>query len=82
MKLIEEVKSYSSKWIKTKGNSYQKFYWQNGYGGFSVAPNQLEFVNKYILNQKEHHKNKTFKEEYIELLLENNIEYDEHYIWD
>ena len=82
MKLIEEVKSHSSKWIKTKGNSYQKFYWQNGYGGFSVAPNQLEFVNKYILNQKEHHKNKTFKEEYIELLLENNIEYDEHYIWD
>ena len=82
MKLIEEVKSHSSKWIKTKGNKYQKFYWQNGYGGFSVNPKQLDDVKNYILNQEEHHKNRTFKEEYLELLMENDIEYDERYIWD
>jgi len=82
MKLIEELKSHSSKWIKTKGNQYKKFYWQNGYGGFSVNPKQLNVVKNYILNQKEHHKNKTFKEEYLELLIKNKIDYDERYVWD
>ena len=82
MKLIEELKSHSSKWIKTKGSQYKKFYWQNGYGGFSVNPQQVDVVKNYILNQEEHHKNKTFKEEYLELLIENKIEYDERYIWD
>ena len=82
MKLIEELKSHSSKWIKTKGEHYKKFYWQNGYGGFSVNPKQLEVVKNYISNQEEHHKNKSFKEEYLELLKENEIEYDERYVWD
>jgi len=82
MKLIEEVKSHSSKWIKTKGIQYKNFYWQNGYGGFSVNPNQLDIVKNYILNQKEHHKNQTFKEEYLKLLIENKIEHDERYVWD
>ena len=82
MKLIEELKSHSSKWIKTKGENYKKFYWQNGYGGFSVNPNQLEVVENYISNQEEHHMNKSFKEEYLELLKENEIEYDERYVWD
>ena len=82
MKLVEELKANSSKWIKTKGKDYQKFYWQNGYGGFSVNPKQLDVVKKYILNQKDHHRNKTFKEEYLELLIENKIEHDERYLWD
>ena len=82
MKLIEELKSHSSKWIKTKGENYQKFYWQNGYGGFSVNSTQLDVVKNYILNQEEHHKNKSYKEEYLDLLMEKNIEYDERYIWD
>jgi len=64
MKLIEQIKSHSSKWIKTKGKQYQNFYWQRGYGGFSVNPTEIEIVEKYILNQEEHHKKMTFKEEY------------------
>jgi putative transposase len=82
MKLIEELKAHSSKWIKTKSEDYQKFYWQNGYGGFSVNPKQVDVVKNYILNQEEHHKDKTFKEEYLELLMKNDIEYDERYVWD
>jgi REP element-mobilizing transposase RayT len=82
MKLIEEVKSHSSKWIKTKGEKYKNFYWQNGYGGFSVAPSQVDIVKDYIATQDEHHGVKSFKEEYIGLLQVNNIDYDERYVWD
>jgi len=82
MKLIEEVKSSSSKWIKTKGSQYKNFYWQRGYGGFSVNPQKIDVVKNYISTQKEHHRNKTFKEEYLELLKENEIEYDERFVWD
>ncbi|MBN1185741.1 MAG: IS200/IS605 family transposase [Bacteroidales bacterium] len=82
MKLIEEVKSHSSKWIKTKGTLYQNFYWQRGYGGFSVNESDINIVREYILNQVEHHKTRTFKEEYLSFLEEYNIEYDERYVWD
>ena len=82
MKLIEEVKAHSSKWIKTKGQQYQKFYWQNGYGGFSIHESQVEHVKAYILNQKEHHKKTSFKDEYLVFLNEFGIEYDERYVWD
>ena len=82
MKLVEELKSHSSKWIKSKGVRYQKFYWQNGYGGFSVAPSRVDEVKAYISNQEEHHKEKSFKEEYLTLLKAYDIEYDERYVWD
>ena len=82
MKLIEELKSHSSKWIKTKGQQYQKFYWQNGYGGFSVHPEQTDVVKNYILTQEEHHGKRTFKDEYRAFLKEYNINYDEQYLWD
>ena len=82
MKLIEEIKSHSSKWAKTKGDKYKNFFWQRGYGGFSVNPSEINSVKEYILNQKEHHKIKTFQEEYLEFLEEYNIEYDERYVWD
>ena len=82
MKLIEELKTHSSKWIKTKGQQYQKFYWQNGYGGFSIHPAQIDVVKNYISTQNEHHKKKSFKEEYLTFLKEYNIEYDERYVWD
>ena len=82
MKLIEEVKTHSSKWIKTKGQKYQNFYWQNGYGGFSIHESQVEFVKAYILNQEEHHKKKSFKDEYRIFLKDYDIEYDERYVWD
>ena len=82
MKLVEELKSHSSKWIKTKGNQFRNFYWQNGYGGFSVNPNELDNVKKYIQMQKAHHKKKTFKEEYWAFLIDFDIEFDENYVWD
>lgn len=82
MKLVEELKSHSSGWIKTKGNDYQNFYWQNGYGGFSVNPSEIEVVRKYILNQEEHHKKRTFQDEYRAFLKKYNVEYDERYVWD
>ncbi len=82
MKLMEELKSHSSKWMKTKGNSLLNFYWQDGYGAFSVKPSEVVTVVHYIDNQKEHHRKKTFQEEYRAYLSEYNVAYDERYVWD
>ena len=82
MKFIEEVKSHSSKWIKTKGKMYQNFYWQRGYGSISVNPHDIGIVEQYIANQAKHHKKLTFKEEYLDFLKKYNIDYDERYLWD
>jgi putative transposase len=82
MKLIEELKTHSSKWIKTKGQPYKKFYWQNEYGSFSIHPAQVDAVKKYILMQGDHHKRISFKDEYRAFLKEYEIEYDERYVWD
>lgn len=82
MKLLEEVKSHSSKWMKTKDVSLKNFYWQDGYGAFSVNPSQVEKVISYIENQHEHHRKKTFQEEYRAFLKKYNVEYDERYVWD
>ena len=81
-KLLEELKKSSSKWIKSKGDTYKNFYWQNGYGAFSVSQSAVNTIKKYIANQKEHHRKKSFKEEYVEFLEKYEIEYDEKYIWD
>ncbi len=82
MKLLEEVKSHSSKWIKTKGDDYKKFYWQDGYGAFSVIPSEVAVVINYIANQQAHHKKKTFQGEYRAFLKKYHVEYDERYVWD
>ena len=84
MKLVEEVKKSSSKWIKTQGEQYENFYWQNGYGIFSVNPKKIDIVERYIRNQKAHHERKsnTFKKEYVSYLNAYQIEYDERYVWD
>jgi len=78
--IAEEVKKSSSKWIKTKGVHYRNFYWQDGYGGFSVGWSQVETVKIYIRNQKQHHSKIDFIDEYKNLLEENGIEYDERYL--
>ncbi len=80
MSLIEELKSHSSKWIKSKGEQYENFYWQNGYGGFSVKSSDVNVVTNYIQKQDEHHKIVPFKKEYINFLNNYNIEYDERYV--
>ncbi|KXK44017.1 MAG: transposase IS200-family protein [Chlorobi bacterium OLB5] len=82
MKLIEEIKSHSSKWMKTKGELLKKFYWQDGYGAFSVNPYEIDKVVLYIENQHEHHRKKSFKEEYLTFLKKYKVEYDERYIWE
>ena len=78
--LVEEIKKSSSKWIKTKGPEYQNFYWQDGYGGFSVSNSGVESVKKYILTQKEHHKNVSWLDEYKKLLDAYGINYEEKYL--
>jgi len=82
MDLLEELKKRSSKWIKTKGNKYTNFYWQNGYGIFSVNPAEVDRVIRYIENQHDHHSKKNFKEEYRNLLHTYDVDYDEKYVWD
>ena len=80
--LIEELKKPSSKWIKTLETRYRRFSWQRGYGAFSVSPSQLGGVLEYVQRQEEHHRARTFQEEYRELLRKHHIEFDERYVWD
>ena len=68
MKLLEEIKKQSSKWIKTKDQAYSNFYWQDGYGIFSVNPTETDKVIDYIQLQQEHHKHKSFQDEFIAFL--------------
>ena len=82
MKLVEEIKKNSSKWIKTKSLDYSGFYWQDGYGAFSISHGHVEKVTKYIKNQKVHHQNITFQDEFREILQHYDVDFDEHYIWD
>ena len=80
--VIEDVKKKSSKWIKTRGIEYKNFYWQNGYGAFSIGESQVKTLKEYIQNQEEHHRKKSFKEEFLEILKRYGVEYDERYLWD
>jgi REP element-mobilizing transposase RayT len=79
--LLEQIKKRSSKWIKTKGEKYKTFYWQDGYGIFSVNPSEIDKVVTYIENQKTHHSKKTFQSEFRAFLKKYKIEYDERYVW-
>lgn len=81
-KLMEKLKANSSKWMKTNDDSLSNFYWQDGYGAFSVSPGEVDRVERYIGNQAEHHRNKGFKEEYREFLEKYSVDYDERYVWD
>jgi len=79
---MEEVKSISSKFINDKAWIRGKFEWQRGYGVFSYSRSQIDDVIKYILNQQEHHKKRTFKEEYLEFLKKFEIDFDEKYLFE
>ncbi len=81
VKVVEQIKRESSKFVKTLGPSYQKFYWQRGYGMFSVSPTHLATAEQYVRNQEEHHRKKTFQEEYREFLKRYDIGYEEQYVW-
>ena len=80
--LVKELKRESSKWIKTKSRSLADFYWQNGYGAFSIGPSHVDQLIAYIANQEEHHQRESFQEEYLRLLAKYGLEWDERYVWD
>ena len=80
--LMEQIKKNSSKWIKNQDPKFSNFYWQNGYGAFSVNPKGVDRVSRYIENQHEHHKSQSFKTEFRLYLEKYKIPYDEKYVWD
>lgn len=80
--VIETVKKDSSKWIKTKGRTFRNFHWQSGYGAFSVSQSNVAQVVRYIETQKEHHRRRTFQEEFRAFLKRYQVPYDERYAWD
>ncbi len=80
--LVEEVKTGSSKWIKTKGSEFKSFHWQKGYGAFSIGQSNVTMLKRYILGQKKHHQRFTFQDEYRKFLKAYGIDYDERYVWD
>lgn len=78
--VLRDLKASSSKWIHQE---LQKplFAWQEGYGAFTVSQSQIEVVRDYIAKQEEHHRKRTFQEEYLEFLHKNGVDYDEKYLW-
>jgi REP element-mobilizing transposase RayT len=80
--LVETVKKTSSKWLKELDSKYRGFYWQRGYGAFSVSPSQVDAVLQYVTDQEEHHRTRSFQEEYRDFLTKYGIEFDERYVWD
>jgi putative transposase len=80
--VIEIEKRDSSRWIKTKGRTYRNFHWQSGYGAFSVSQSNVAQVVRYIEKQKEHHRRRTFQDEFRAFLKRYQLPYDERYVWD
>ena len=80
--LAREIKANSSRYINEQNWINGKFHWQEGYGAFSYSRSQLDVVCRYIQNQENHHKKRTFREEYLELLEKYDIEYDSNYLFE
>jgi len=79
---VNAVKSNSSRWVHQTYRQARAFAWQEGYGAFSVSKSDEKRVSKYVQNQENHHRKRTFKEEFLLLLEKHEIEYDERYLWD
>jgi REP element-mobilizing transposase RayT len=80
--LIGDIKRESSRWIKNQDRRFAKFYWQRGYGAFSIGQSQVAAVSKYIRHQKKHHAVQTFQDEFRALCQKYGVEIDERYCWD
>jgi putative transposase len=80
--IVGKVKANSSKWINDNKFVTGHFEWQRGYGAFSYSRSQRNEVIRYIMNQEEHHRIKTFKDEYIGMLNKSGIAYDENYLFE
>ena len=80
--LVGQIKTSSNAWIKNEKISPFKFEWQKGYGAFTHSRSQIDTVIRYINNQHIHHKKRSFKEEYLEILRKNEIEFKDEYVFD
>ena len=80
--LVEEIKTSSNHWIKKNNLTKFNFNWQKGYGAFTFSHLQLDGIAKYVRNQADHHRNRTFREEYIDMLNNFKINYKEKYIFE
>ena len=79
--LVKEIKRNSSRWIKSLGSHYTQFAWQGGYAAFSVSQSLVNKTTDYVNRQKEHHRNVSFRDEYLQFLKLYNINYDEKYVF-
>jgi putative transposase len=80
--IIGTLKKSSNDWLRAKDPKLSQFYWQAGYGAFSVSQSGVEQVRHYIRNQREHHQRSTFQDEFRAFLRRYEIEFDERYVWD
>ncbi len=79
--LVENIKTSSNHWIKNKNLTKFKFNWQKGYGAFTHSHSQIDAVAKYVLNQEDHHQKKSFREEYLEMLIKFKISFKNEYVF-
>lgn len=82
MDLLKALKTHSSRWMKTVADGLGNFYWQDGYGAFSVNPTEIDRVTEYIDQQTIHHRSRSFKEEYLQFLKKYKVDHNEKYLWD
>ena len=82
VRFVEQTKRESSKFVKALGSNYGKFYWQRGYGMFSVSPKDRDEAECYVRHQEEHHRHRSFQDEYRMILNKYDMEFDERYVWD
>ncbi len=80
-KAMQLIKGGSSKWVHDEFPERRDFAWQEGYGAFSVGVSQVDDTTRYIANQAEHHRAKSFQEEFLAFLARHGIEYDPRYVW-
>jgi putative transposase len=80
--VVPQVKKSSNDWLRTKDARFAQFFWQAGYGAFSVSQSAVEEVRAYIRNQHEHHQRTSFQDEYRAFLRRYEVEFDERYVWD
>ncbi len=80
--LVKELKRDSSQWLKSKALDLAGFYWQNGYGAFSVSPGHIKALRDYIANQEAHHNYEPFQDEFRRLLTKYGLSWDERFVWD
>ena len=79
--LLEKIKKTSSAWIKSQGKQYRTFFWQGGYGDFSIGLSQLDGLMLYIDRQEQRHRTQSFEDEHRNLVRKYRVEFDERYVW-